>query len=227
MRSGGRARRRGAGWRAADWSSAKLLPSPAAAPQPIVAIYAARVGRWRGIFAHHSWIVVPAPARRGTPVTTRSVGAVPCAPMAGPGRPLVRQCAAADPRHRRGRCSAADRENPGRGRLLSLPRMGRLPGLAGSELQHLRGACHAPVPELAAVLPDRDRQGLATHDGSFRTDPEPHRNPALPRGFAGVAIGWIEGIEVNFLGLIAGLDVRRPAIKLPGWGRIGLDPVIW
>ena len=46
-------------------------------------------------------------------------------------------------------------------------------------------------------------------------------------GFAGVAIGWIEGIEVNFLGLIAGLDVRRPAIKLPGWGRIGLDPVIW
>jgi hypothetical protein len=42
-----------------------------------------------------------------------------------------------------------------------------------------------------------------------------------------VAIGWIEGIELNFLGLIAGLDVRRPAIKLPGWGRIGLDSVTW
>src|ERR671913_2287678 len=45
-------------WRAADWSSAKLLPEAASAPEPIVAIYAARVGRWRGIFAHHSWIVV-------------------------------------------------------------------------------------------------------------------------------------------------------------------------
>src|SRR5215210_6624619 len=45
-------------WRAADWSSAELLPEPDAAPQAVVAIYAARVGRWRGIFAHHSWIVV-------------------------------------------------------------------------------------------------------------------------------------------------------------------------
>ena len=27
---------------------------------------------------------------------------------------------------------------------------------------------------------------------------------------------------MNFLGLVAGIDLRRPAIKLPGWGRIGL-----
>jgi hypothetical protein len=45
-------------WRAADWSSAKLLPQASEAPQAIVAVYAARVGRWRGIFAHHTWIVV-------------------------------------------------------------------------------------------------------------------------------------------------------------------------
>ena len=44
--------------RAADWSSARLLPEPSANPVAIVYIYAARVGRWRGIFAHHSWIVV-------------------------------------------------------------------------------------------------------------------------------------------------------------------------
>jgi hypothetical protein len=30
-------------------------------------------------------------------------------------------------------------------------------------------------------------------------------------------------VELNFLGLVAGVDVRRPAIKLPGWGRIGLS----
>jgi hypothetical protein len=30
-------------------------------------------------------------------------------------------------------------------------------------------------------------------------------------------------VELNFLGLVAGLDFRRPAIKLPGWGRIGLS----
>ncbi len=43
---------------AADWSSAKLLPVATEAPQAIVAVYAARVGRWRGIFAHHTWVVV-------------------------------------------------------------------------------------------------------------------------------------------------------------------------
>jgi len=42
-------------------------------------------------------------------------------------------------------------------------------------------------------------------------------------GLLGAKLGWVEGIEVNFLGLVAGLDLRHPAIKLPGFGRIGLD----
>jgi hypothetical protein len=44
-------------------------------------------------------------------------------------------------------------------------------------------------------------------------------------GLAGIKIGWVEGIELNFLGLVAGLDVRRPALKLPGFGRIGFPAV--
>ena len=43
-------------------------------------------------------------------------------------------------------------------------------------------------------------------------------------GYAGVALGWVEGIEIDFMGLVAGIDVRRPAIKIPAWGRIGLEP---
>src|SRR5918995_127704 len=37
-----------------------LIPLAVAseAPEAIVAVYAARVGRWRGIFAHHTWVVV-------------------------------------------------------------------------------------------------------------------------------------------------------------------------
>ena len=42
-------------------------------------------------------------------------------------------------------------------------------------------------------------------------------------GLLGVKVGWIEGIEVNFLGLVAGLDLRHPAVKLPGFGRVGID----
>ena len=41
-------------------------------------------------------------------------------------------------------------------------------------------------------------------------------------GLLGVKLGWVEGVEVNFLGLVAGLDLRHPGVKLPGFGRIGL-----
>jgi len=42
-------------------------------------------------------------------------------------------------------------------------------------------------------------------------------------GFAGIKLGWAEGIEVNLLGLVAGLDLRHPGLKLPGFGRIGVE----
>jgi hypothetical protein len=45
-------------WSAADWSSARLLPEASAEPEAVVHVLAARVGNWRGIFAHHSWIVL-------------------------------------------------------------------------------------------------------------------------------------------------------------------------
>ena len=41
-------------------------------------------------------------------------------------------------------------------------------------------------------------------------------------GLLGVKIGWIEGLEINVLGLVAGLDLRQPALKLPAFGRLGL-----
>ena len=44
------------------------------------------------------------------------------------------------------------------------------------------------------------------------------------RGLAGFTLAWVEGVEINVLGGVAGLDLRRPAVKLPGWGRIGLSP---
>ena len=36
----------------------------------------------------------------------------------------------------------------------------------------------------------------------------------------------VEGIEVNLLGLVAGLDLRYPGVKLPGFGRIGIEPPV-
>ena len=36
----------------------------------------------------------------------------------------------------------------------------------------------------------------------------------------GVKVGLVEGIEVNMPGLVAGIDLRQPAVKLPGFGPI-------
>ena len=46
--------------------------------------------------------------------------------------------------------------------------------------------------------------------------------PAPELGYLGLTIGWVEGLEVNFLGAVLGLDIRRPALKLPGIGRLGM-----
>ena len=45
-------------------------------------------------------------------------------------------------------------------------------------------------------------------------------------GYAGIKLAWAEGVELNLLGLVAGLDLRHPALKLPGFGRIGVDAPI-
>jgi hypothetical protein len=36
-------------------------------------------------------------------------------------------------------------------------------------------------------------------------------------------VGWVEGVELDLLGLVAGLDLRHPGVKLPGFGRIGVE----
>ena len=43
------------------------------------------------------------------------------------------------------------------------------------------------------------------------------------RGLAAIKVGWVEGIELDLLGLVAGIDLRHPGLKLPGYGRVGLE----
>jgi hypothetical protein len=41
-------------------------------------------------------------------------------------------------------------------------------------------------------------------------------------GLLGMTVGLAEGVEVNILGLCFGVDIMRPALKLPFIGRVGL-----
>ena len=40
-------------------------------------------------------------------------------------------------------------------------------------------------------------------------------------GLLGLTLGMREGVEINVLGLVLGLDVLNPALKLPAIGRLG------
>ncbi len=216
-------------WRDADWSSAQLLPAPAEAPQAVVAVYAARVGRWRGIFAHHTWVVVKEAGARqytrydkvgwGNPVRTngwvpdgRWFGNAPHPVVVIEGGeaetliPKIRQAVATYPYRTSGAYNAWPGPN------------------SNTFVAHVLRS----VPELDAALPPtalgKDWQPLENPIG---LTPSRTGIQVSLAGYGGFTLGWVEGIEVDFLGLVAGLDIRRPALKLPGWGRIGMDPIIW
>jgi Protein of unknown function (DUF3750) len=216
-------------WRAADWSSARLLPQPSAAPQAIVAVYAARVGRWRGIFAHHTWVVVKEAGARqytrydkvgwGSPVRTngwvadgRWFGNAPQPIVLIEGEaaqrliPQIQHAVTSYPYRSAGDYNAWPGPNSN---TFVAHVMRQVPELGAALPPTAIGKDWQPFRDIVGLTPSRT--GVQVSLG----------------GYAGLTIGWVEGFEVDFLGLIAGLDVRRPAIKLPGWGRIGMDPVTW
>ena len=43
-------------------------------------------------------------------------------------------------------------------------------------------------------------------------------------GVAGMILAPEEGVELNLLGLSVGIDLARPALRLPAIGRIGVTP---
>ena len=82
------------------------------------------------------------------------------------------------------------------------------------------------VPELKVTLPP-NAVGRDFRDGFYAglTDSGTGVEVNLA-GYASIKIAWVEGVEVGLLGLVAGLDLRHPGIKLPGYGRIGIDPPV-
>jgi hypothetical protein len=215
-------------WSRADWSSARLLPEPAAHQEALVRVYTARVGRWRAIFAHHSWIVVK---ERGAARYTRF-------DKVGWGSPVRTNGWAADARWFGNEpilLAAAD--GPEAERLIPAIRdavqvyeyrgHGDYRAWPGPNSNTFVASVLArAAPEFAAVLPPTALGKDWLPDGRyFSLTPSGTGVRLSLNGYLGLTLGWAEGIEVNFLGLVAGVDIRRPAIKIPSIGRIGMDPV--
>jgi hypothetical protein len=82
----------------------------------------------------------------------------------------------------------------------------------------------AAVPELQVALPPTAIGKDFPYDNEiFGRTPSGTGFRVSLGGYFGLTIGWVEGIEINLLGGVFGLDLRRPALKLPGLGRLGLS----
>lgn len=209
-------------WNEANWGSAGILPKEDASSEASVHVFSAMTGGLKGAVASHAWIV-----------TKEKGGAYQRYDKVGWGTPIRRNHRAADgfwysnPPRLVVEIKGAEAERlipkieaaiesyphgePGGYRIYPGPN-------SNTFVAHVLRS----VPELNAVLPPdavgRDYLG----NGDFLALDEDGRDLHLSlAGLAGVSLGARSGIEVNFLGLVAGLDFSRPALKVPGFGYVG------
>ena len=213
-------------WQLADRSSAGLLPAASGHPDALIRVYAARTVRWRGIFAVHSWIVVkPRNAAQytrydytawGEPVRVngfaadgRWFGAMPQTVVGVDG-------------------DAAERLIPKLTHAIETYKFsayGDYTAWPGPNSNTFVKAALDAVPELQGVLPPTAIGKDYPYDGTwFGLTPSRTGIRISLAGYLGLTVGWLEGVELNVFGGVLGVDIRRPALKLPGLGRIGLSP---
>jgi hypothetical protein len=210
-------------WHEADWSSARLLPPASEDKAARVVVFTGTTGAWKGIFSVHSWVVIkPANASEWTRYDVVGWGN----PVRVNGWPPDGLWYGNKP------VKIADVSGAAAERLIPKIKtaVGNYPHAdygdyriwPGPNSNSFTAAVLRAVPELGVSLPS-NAVGRDFRDGFYlgRTDSGTGFEVNIA-GFAALKVGWIEGIEVDLLGLVAGLDLRHPGVKLPGYGRIGI-----
>lgn len=213
-------------WYQASREPTGLAPDPAIERRAVVQVYAAQTFGWRGIVAVHTWIVTkPADAEAytrwdvvgwgGGRVLRRNY-ALPDAMWYGQRPRLLADRRGADADALIPRIEAAIADYPWPERYRSWP---------GPNSNTFVAHVARSVPELGVDLPPtaigKDFRGL---DGLLGRAPSGGGVQLSLFGLAGVILAPEEGLELNLLGLSLGVDVARPALRLPALGRVGLSP---
>lgn len=214
-------------WRTATRESAKIAPSPEEEKEAVVQIYAAKTVSWRGHFGVHSWIATK--EKNGKEYTTYHV--LGWKSQRGKGTIRVEQ------------------DIPDRHWFGARPDLiASYVGVKAEEMiPKIKEAVKSyPYPDLYRVWPGPNSNTFISH--IIRS--VPGMGIELPSNAIGKdwihnaqLVGWSEtktgvqfsllgalgftlglgdGVEVNVLGLSFGVDLWRPALKLPLVGRVGM-----
>ncbi|MEM7710002.1 MAG: DUF3750 domain-containing protein [Pseudomonadota bacterium] len=210
-------------WRAADWGSSGVLPPAADTATDTIHVLAARTGGAKGALSVHSWIVHK---RAGDTRWTRH-------DVVGWGAPVRRDAYAPDARWYsnapqivgtvtgpRATAAIPKIEAAIAGYPWSAP--GAYTIFPGPNSNTFVAHILRAVPELHLTLPPhavgRDWLG----PGLRATRSAAGDLHLSASGLLGFSVGPRVGVELHALGQAFGVDVLRPALKLPAIGRVGL-----
>jgi hypothetical protein len=213
-------------WRTASHRSAGLAPDPSTHHEAVVQVYASRTFGWRGAFAVHCWLAAKPPgaerytryevigwyARDGGSSVSISDSGAPDAEWYGATPTLIHDLRGADaetviaklPQAIASYAFASSyRAWPGPNSNTFLAHLGRqIHELDLTLPSNAIGKDYLPMGQILARTPSGTGLQLSLS------------------GVLGATVGLDEGLELNVFGLVIGVDLRHPALKLPGIGRV-------
>jgi len=218
----------GQDWRTADRSSAGIAPDPQNTPEAVVQVYAARAFNWRGALAVHTWVA--AKPRDGDYYTVHQVMGW----RRYQNLPVVISTPDIPDRLWYGARPKLLVDLRGEQATQAIPRIEA--AVASYPFVHEYGLWPGPnsntftahvgreVPELAMDLPTTAiGKDFLTNGSIVESAPSGTGGQLSLYGLFGITVAREEGLELNILALNFGIDLLRPAIKLPGIGRIGMN----
>lgn len=221
-----------ADWRTASRDSTGLAPDPATTPEAIVQVYAARAFGWRGLFGVHSWIaakrehapaytvyqVIGWRALHGGSALTVGTG-VPDRKWFGNAPEIL-----ADFRDGRDGVDVTAMIDAMDAAVAAYPYAGEYRLWPGPNSNTFTAFVGRRVPQMQLNLPVTAIGKDYLANGSLLASAPSGTGVQLSLlGMVGITLAQREGVEINLLGLGFGVDFLRPALKLPGIGRIGMD----
>lgn len=211
-------------WRSADWTGSGLLKLANADSDAAIYVLGARTGGLKGAFSLHCWIVLK---REGADEYERF-------DKVGWGLPIRKNAYAADGRwysnmpviiHEVHGVAAEKLMPEIDAAIASYPyaKRGDYHIWPGPNSNSFVAYVMRSVPAFGGQMPPnavgRDfAPGIVSLDWSGQTK-DLH---ATFGGLFGFALGATSGLEIHFLGLVAGLDLFNPAFKIPAYGRLSL-----